>query len=115
QDLVSGKAKGQKFELHEAFVVSCGDLAHLGEHRKHVEMREGTNYCMDDKFTKALDNTLHFVLHNLDAAVLACLITRCRRREAYSFSFNPTSAIQKKFARWVFGGQEGQSRLIYAN
>ena len=115
QDIVSGKAKAQKFELHEAFFISCGVLAHLSEHRKHVEMKEGTNYCMDDKFTKAVDNTLHFVQDNFDAEVLASFITRFVGREAYSFSFNPTSAIQKQFARWVFGGASGEARLIYAN
>lgn len=115
QDIVSGKAKAQKFELHEAFFISCGVLAHLSEHRKHVEMKEGSNYCLDDKFTKAVDNTLHFVKDNFDAEVLASFINRFVGREAYSFSFNPSSSIQKEFARWVFGGQQGAARLIYAN
>lgn len=115
QDIVSGKAKVQKFELHEAFFISCGVLAHLSEHRKHLEMQEGTKYYMDDKFTKAVDNTLHFVQDNFDAEVLASFITRFVGRETYSFSFNPTSAIQKQFARWVFGGGSGEARLIYAN
>lgn len=115
QDIVAGKAKAQKFELHEAFFISCGVLAHLSEHRKAVEMKEGTNYCLDDKFTKAVDNTLHFVKDNFDAEVLASFINRFVGREAYSFSFNPSSAIQKSFAQWVFGAKEGASRLIYAN
>ena len=117
-DIASGKAKHTKTELHEAYFISCGVLAHMADARKAVQAKGGdsaTHYHLDENFTKAMDNVLSYVKNTFEAEVLAAFINRMVGREFYSFTFNPSSAIQKEFAKWAFGGAEGEAKLIYAN
>ena len=114
-DIMEGKVNGKKFELHECFFLGCGVLAQLSEERKALEAKGGDQpYYANEKFSVRVDNTLKFVRDSFEAEVLAAFLTRFIGASAYGFTPNKDSEIQREFARWVFSGQEGAARLLYA-
>lgn len=115
EDIVTGKAKVRKYELHEQFFISCGVLAWLQEHRRELERSGNTQYYVDDKFTKNVDNVLGFVKDSFDSESLAAFINRYVGKDWYGFQFNPNSKIQKEWAKWAFGAKDGAAKLVFAS
>ena len=115
-DVVQGKAKAKKYELHEQYFISCGVLAYLNELRNWlVTHQPETSYAKTEKFSLYVDNTLKFCKDSFDAETLASFIGRFCHKDWYGFQFNPASAIQKEWAAWAFSGKEGAAALVFAN
>ncbi len=114
-DIVTGKAKTKKYELHEQFFISCGVLAYLQEARKELERKGEKAYYQNAQFSKFADNALGFAKDSFDAESLAAFINRFVGKDWYGFNFNPASNIQKEFAHWAFSGQDGAAKLIFAS
>lgn len=115
QDIVNGKAKAKKYELHEQFFISCGVLAYLQEQRKELERKGEKAYYQNAQFSTCTDNALGFAKDSFDAESLAAFINRFVGKDWYGFNFNPASNIQKQFAQWAFSGQDGAAKLIFAS
>jgi hypothetical protein len=113
-DILAGKAKVKKYELHEQFFITCGVLATLAEHRKELEGKGEKAYQTNAVFSKNVDNLLGFVKDSFDAETLASFANRFIGKEWYGFHFNPQSKIQNEFARWLFAGKEGAAGLVFA-
>lgn len=117
QDIVTGKAKVKKYELHEQFFISCGVLALLQESRKEMERtgKAGTQYYADAQFSKMVDNVFGFVKDSFDSESLAAFVNRFVGKDWYGFQFNPQSKIQAEWAHWVFSGKDGAAKLVFAS
>jgi len=114
-DIVSGGAKGKKFELHEQFFISCGVLAHLAEQRKKMEvLNKESPIHQDPIFSGMVDNTVQFVRDSFDAETLASFAARFINKEWYGFKMNDQSPVQKEFAKWLFSAKDGAARLVFA-
>lgn len=113
QDILAGKVKKTDFKLHEQFFISCGVLAHLAEQRKMLETK-GVVYARDDEFSKSVDNLFNFVKEGFNAETLASFASRFSSKDWYGFQFNPDSKVQKEFTKWLYGGNDGAARLVFA-
>jgi hypothetical protein len=112
-DILEGKVKIEKYQLHQQFFMSCGLLSHLADERKALELK-GINYAKDVMFTKHVDNLFNFVKGGFDAETLASFASRFSDRNWYGFMFNAESQTQAEFVKWLYSGKEGAARLVYA-